>query len=48
MGANCLDNLGEFAAEQGGIRQLLDELWRKVYKANSPRGLFRSTELKAA
>lgn len=35
-----LDDLEEIAAEKGGIRVLLDEKWRKVYKASSPRGLF--------
>src|SRR5262249_50216661 len=29
-----LDDLEEIAAKKGGIRQLLDEKWRKVYKAN--------------
>ncbi|HET8907950.1 MAG TPA: hypothetical protein VFN11_13395, partial [Ktedonobacterales bacterium] len=35
-----LDDLEEIAAEKGGIRILLDEKWRKVYKASAPRGLF--------
>ncbi|HEX5441144.1 MAG TPA: hypothetical protein VFW76_09680 [Ktedonobacterales bacterium] len=35
-----LDELEQIAAEKGGIRSLLDEKWRKVYKASSPRGLF--------
>ncbi len=43
-----LDDLEEIAAEKGGIRQLLDEKWRKVYKASSPRGLFTTSELHAA
>ena len=43
-----LDDLEEIAAEKGGIRQLLDEKWRKVYKANAARGVFAITELHAA
>jgi hypothetical protein len=43
-----LDELEEIAAEKGGIRSLLDEKWRKVYKANSPRGLFTRAEMQAA
>ena len=43
-----LDDLEEIAAEKGGIRQLLDEKWRKVYKANTPRGLFTTGEFHAA
>ena len=43
-----LDDLEEIAAAKGGIRQLLDEKWRKVYKANAPRGLFTRGEMHAA
>jgi hypothetical protein len=43
-----LDDLEEIAAEKGGIRTLLDEKWRKVYQANSPRGLFTQLEMHAA
>jgi hypothetical protein len=32
-----LDDLEEIATEKGGIRQLLDEKWVKVYKANTLR-----------
>jgi hypothetical protein len=34
-----LDDLEAIARDKGGIRALLDEKWRKVYKANAPRGL---------
>jgi hypothetical protein len=40
-----LDDLEELAALKGGIRQLLDEKWRKVYKANAPRGMFSPSEM---
>jgi hypothetical protein len=43
-----IDDLEEIAAEKGGIRQLLDEKWRKVYKANAARGLFTNHEVQAA
>jgi hypothetical protein len=43
-----LDDLEDIAAEKGGIRQLLDEKWRKVYKADAPRGLFTREEMRAA
>jgi hypothetical protein len=43
-----LDDLEDIAAQKGGIRTLLDEKWRKVYKANSPRGLFTTGEMHAA
>ncbi len=43
-----IDDLEEIAAEKGGIRHLLDEKWRKVYKANAPRGLFTISEMRAA
>jgi hypothetical protein len=43
-----LDDLEDIAAQKGGIRMLLDEKWRKVYKANSPRGLFTPGEMHAA
>lgn len=29
----------------GGVRQLLDEKWRKVYKANAPHGMFSPSEM---
>ncbi len=40
-----LDDLEEIAAEKGGIRLLLDEKWRKVYRAGLPRGLFTRGEM---
>src|SRR5262249_9218765 len=43
-----LDALKEIAAEKGGIRQLLDEKWRKVYQANAPREVFGRAEARAA
>ncbi len=43
-----LDDLEDIAREKGGIRQLLDEKWRKVYQANTPRGLFTTAEMRAA
>lgn len=43
-----LDELEQIAAGKGGIRQLLDEKWRKVYQANAPRGLFTTHEMHAA
>jgi hypothetical protein len=43
-----LDDLEEIAAVKGGIHQLLDEKWRKVYQANAPRGLFTKDEMQAA
>jgi hypothetical protein len=43
-----LDDLEDIAAAKGGIRQLLDEKWRKVYQANAPRGLFTRGEMSAA
>jgi hypothetical protein len=43
-----LDDLEDIAAEKGGIRQLLDEKWRKVYQANAPHGLFSKREMRAA
>jgi hypothetical protein len=39
-----LDDLEEIAAQKGGIRQLLDEKRRKVYRANAPRALFTRGE----
>jgi hypothetical protein len=41
-----LDELEEIAAERGGIRQLLGEKWRKVYKATVPHGLFPQGEVR--
>src|SRR5690242_5066565 len=43
-----LDDLEAIAAEKGGIRQLLDEKWRKVYRANAARGVFGRTEMRPA
>jgi hypothetical protein len=43
-----LDDLEDIAAEKGGIRLLLDEKWRKVYKANAPRGVFTTGEMRTA
>src|SRR5262249_27508719 len=43
-----LDDLEEIAAEKDGIHTLLDEMWRKVYQANAPRGLFTHAEMHAA
>ena len=43
-----LDDLEDIARGKGGIRQLLDEKWRKVYQANAPRGLFTKAEMRAA
>ena len=43
-----LDEPENIAAEKGGIRQLLDEKWRKVYKAGTPRGLFSVAEMQVA
>jgi hypothetical protein len=43
-----LDDLEEIATKKGGIRQLLDEKWRKVYHANAARGVFASSEMRAA
>jgi hypothetical protein len=43
-----LDDLEEIAAEKGGIRQLLDEKWCKVYLADAPRRLFTKQDLHAA
>lgn len=39
-----LDDLEDIAAAKGGIRQLPDEKWRKVYKANASRGIFSMQE----
>ena len=41
---NCLDDLEDIAAKKW-IRLLLDEKWRKVYKANAPRGMFSPSEM---
>ena len=43
-----LDELEAVAVEKGGIRQLLDEKWRKVYQAAAPRGLCTRGERRAA
>jgi hypothetical protein len=43
-----LDDLEEIAAEKDGIRQLLDKKWRKVYKANAPRGLVAADECRTS
>jgi hypothetical protein len=39
---------GRDRGQERGIRQLLDENWRKVYRANAPRGLFSREEMQAA
>lgn len=41
-----LDDLEDIAVEKGGIRILLDEKWRKLYRANTPRGVFISREMR--
>jgi hypothetical protein len=43
-----LDGLEEIAVKTGSIRQLLDEKWRKVYRAHALRGLFARGERRAA
>jgi hypothetical protein len=43
-----LEELEAVAEAKGGIRQLLDEKWAKVYKASSPRALFTRGELRHA
>jgi hypothetical protein len=43
-----LEELEAVAETKGGIRQLLEERWAKVYKASSPRGLFTQSKLRAA
>ena len=43
-----LDELEAIAEEKGSIRQLLDEKWRKVYKATTPYGLFSRSSQKRA
>jgi hypothetical protein len=43
-----LDDLEGIARDKGGIRQLLDEKWRRVNQANAPRGLFAETEMRVA
>ncbi|HEV8194660.1 MAG TPA: hypothetical protein VGP82_24675 [Ktedonobacterales bacterium] len=43
-----LDDLEGIVRAKGGIRQLLDEKWRKVYQANAPRGVFTNGEMRAA
>ncbi len=45
---SSLDSLEDIAVENGGIRQLLNEQWRKVYQANSSRGVFTHDEMHAA
>jgi hypothetical protein len=42
-----LDELEEIATEKGSIQSLLDEKWRKIYKANAPRGLFTAGTLRS-
>jgi hypothetical protein len=39
-----LDELEAIADAKGGVRQLFDEKWRKIYKAASPHGMFASSE----
>ena len=43
-----LDDLEDIVAVKGGIRQLLDKKWRKVYQADSPRGLLALRVMRAA
>lgn len=43
-----LDELEDISAKKGGIRQLLDEKWRKVNKAGIPRRLSSTDEMHAA
>jgi len=43
-----LDDLEDIAATKGGTWQLLDEKWRKVYRANAPHGVFTTGEMRAA
>ena len=43
-----LEELEAVAEAKGGIRRLLDEKWAKVYKAQSSRCLFTSSELRQA
>ena len=43
-----LNDLEDIASQKGGIRHLLDETWRKVYKASSSRGVFMTTALPKA
>jgi hypothetical protein len=43
-----LEELEAVAKAKGGIRQLLDEKWAKVYKASSPRGAFTRSEMRSA
>lgn len=44
----ALDELEEIGTKKDGIRQLLNEKWRKVYWANSPYGLLTKGEMRAA
>jgi hypothetical protein len=37
--ATDLEELEAVAEAKGGIRQLLEEKWAKVYKARAPRGV---------
>jgi hypothetical protein len=43
-----LEELEALAQEKGGVRRLLEEKWAKVYKAGSPRALFRPSEMQEA
>jgi hypothetical protein len=43
-----LEELEAVAEQKGGIRQLLEEKWTKVYKVSTPRGLFTGSELRDA
>jgi len=43
-----LEELEPVAAEKDSIRQLLNEKWTTVYTANSPRGIWSSSELRVA
>ncbi len=43
-----LDEWETVAERKGGIRRLLDDKWRLVYRANAPHGLFSRGEIRAA
>ncbi len=43
-----LDERETVAERKGGIRRLLDEKWRHVYRANAPQGLLSRSEVRAA
>lgn len=43
-----LDELEAIATRKGGMPALVEEKWRKVYKASAPRGLFTMPQWRAA